>query len=151
MKVIGFDHIVINVRDIEQAIEFFRDMLGLEVLREEEFRAGKVGFPSVRITADTILDLRAVPADTEFAQDTKNVDHICLRLAPTDLNRLKDQLAANNIPIAGDLGVRWGARGYGESFYLSHPEVGTIELKCDFQGERLRKLGWEARPRPNAV
>jgi extradiol dioxygenase family protein len=151
MKVIGLDHLVLNVWNVDVAIEFFRDVLGLEILREPEYRAGKVGFPSVRISKDIIIDLRTVPPEAEFAQDTKNVDHICLRLSPGDLNLLIQQLQAKGISTDNDLGVRWGARGYGESFFLRHPEVGTIELKFDFQGERLRVLGWDARPRPNAV
>ena len=48
MKVIGFDHLVVNTRNPDRALAFYRDVLGLEILREEEYRAGKVGFASVR-------------------------------------------------------------------------------------------------------
>ena len=58
MKVIGFDHLVVNTRNPDRALAFYRDVLGLEILREEEYRAGKVGFASVRITPETIIDVR---------------------------------------------------------------------------------------------
>ena len=148
MKVIGFDHLVINTRDVDRAIEFYRDVLGLEILREEEFRAGKVGFVSVRVTDETIIDVRPSASDQPFV---KNVDHICVRLAPTDLMRVKDELRARGLETQDEVNTRWGAQGYGESLYVDDPEGQTIELKCNFQGAKLRDLGWDARPRPGSV
>ena len=147
-KVIGFDHLVINTRNVDRAIEFYRDVLGLEILREEEYRAGKVGFVSVRITDETIIDVRPHASDEPFV---KNVDHICVRLAPTDLNRVIEELQARGFETQNEINTRWGAQGYGESLYISDPEGQTIELKCNFQGSKLRELGWDARPRVGSV
>ena len=58
MHVIGLDHLVVNTHNLEQALHFYRDVLGLEILRLEEFRAGKVGFVSARISPETIIDIR---------------------------------------------------------------------------------------------
>jgi len=55
MHVIGLDHMVVNTHDLEQALHFYRDVLGLELLRLEEFRAGKVGFVSARVSPETIM------------------------------------------------------------------------------------------------
>ena len=148
MKVIGFDHLVINTRNPDRALAFYRDVLGLEILREEEYRAGKVGFASVRITPETIIDVRPFNSDEEFV---KNVDHICVRIAPTDMERMKEQLRGYGTDTDDDINVRWGAQGYGESLYIRDPEGQMIELKCNFQGEKLRRLGWDARPGPNRV
>ena len=49
IKIFELDHIVLNVGDIESSLRFYTDVLGLKGERVEEFRAGKVGFPSVRI------------------------------------------------------------------------------------------------------
>ena len=49
MNVVGFDHVVVNTRDVEAALTFYRDILGLELLRLEEFRQGKVGAVSARV------------------------------------------------------------------------------------------------------
>src|SRR5215472_5813257 len=77
MHVIGLDHMVVNTQDLEQALHFYRDVLGLELLRLEEFRAGKVGFVSARVSPETIIDIRPIPAGERV---TPNMDHYCLVL-----------------------------------------------------------------------
>ena len=57
IKITDLDHIVLNVGDIEQSLKFYTEVLGLSGERVDEFKAGKVGFPSVRINAGTIIDL----------------------------------------------------------------------------------------------
>ena len=57
IKVTELDHIVLNVGDIDRSLKFYIEVLGLQPERLDEFKAGKVGFPSVRINADTIIDL----------------------------------------------------------------------------------------------
>jgi catechol 2,3-dioxygenase-like lactoylglutathione lyase family enzyme len=49
---VGLDHLVMNTRDVEQAVTFYGDVLGMEILRLDEFREGKVGFVSARVSPD---------------------------------------------------------------------------------------------------
>lgn len=51
------DHIVINVVDIEKMLTFYTEILQLPSERLEAFKNRQVPFPSVRLTADTIIDL----------------------------------------------------------------------------------------------
>ena len=44
MQVVGLDHLVVNVKDVDTALKFYGDVLGLQVLRLDQFRRGKVGF-----------------------------------------------------------------------------------------------------------
>jgi catechol 2,3-dioxygenase-like lactoylglutathione lyase family enzyme len=44
MRVVGLDHLVVNVKDVDTALKFYWDVLGLQVLRLDQFRRGKVGF-----------------------------------------------------------------------------------------------------------
>jgi catechol 2,3-dioxygenase-like lactoylglutathione lyase family enzyme len=57
IKITELDHIVLNVGDIHRSLKFYIEVLGLQPERLDEFKAGKVGFPSVRINGDTIIDL----------------------------------------------------------------------------------------------
>ena len=57
IKIIELDHIVLNVNDIERSLLFYTQILGLKGERIDEFKSGKVGFPSVRINEGTIIDL----------------------------------------------------------------------------------------------
>src|ERR671922_2067308 len=75
---------------------FTRDVLGLELLRLEEFRAGKVGFVSARVSPETIIDIRPIAAGERV---TPNMDHYCLLLGPTDMHRLHAELKAKGIQV----------------------------------------------------
>jgi catechol 2,3-dioxygenase-like lactoylglutathione lyase family enzyme len=81
---VGFDHLVVNTQDLERALDFYHQVLGLELLRLEEFRAGKVGFVSARVSPETIIDLRPIAAGECV---TPNIDHYCLVLGPTDMDQ----------------------------------------------------------------
>ena len=75
MTFVGLDHLVVNTRDVENAVTFYRDVLGMEILRLDEFREGKVGFVSARVSGETIIDIRP---DSSGDKVTPNVDHYCL-------------------------------------------------------------------------
>ena len=120
MKIKDFDHLVLNVSDIERALEFYCGPLGLQGERVEEWRAGKVGFPSVRISPTTVIDLMDRP------RGESNVDHICLVVEPLDWQEVIDSGVFNVLegPVP-----RWGARGKATSIYVSDPEGNTVELR----------------------
>jgi catechol 2,3-dioxygenase-like lactoylglutathione lyase family enzyme len=120
MQVIGFDHLVLNVADVERALGFYCGQLGLEPVRVEEWRAGTVPFPSVRVTADTIIDLLARP------RRDSNVDHICLVVKPLDWQAVID---AGSLEVTEGPASRYGARGDGQSVYVRDPDGNVVELR----------------------
>jgi catechol 2,3-dioxygenase-like lactoylglutathione lyase family enzyme len=120
VTVTGLDHVVLNVADVERSLRFYVDDLGLEALRVEAWRRGEVYFPSVRIDEGTIVDLMALPRAGE------NVDHLCLVVAPTDLDELK---ASGRFDVVSGPVRRWGARGDATSLYVRDPDGNTVELR----------------------
>ncbi|GAA3047125.1 VOC family protein [Kitasatospora albolonga] len=120
MRVKGFDHLVLNVGDVERSLAFYTETLGLEGVRVEEWRAGKVSFPSVRVSEGTIIDLFARP------REASNVDHFCLVVDPLDWQEVIDSGALD--VIDGPDG-RFGARGDAQSVYLKDPDGNTVELR----------------------
>ena len=58
---VGLDHLVIDVADVERSLAFYVGELGLEPVRVDEWRRGEVLFPSVRVDPTTIIDLLATP------------------------------------------------------------------------------------------
>ncbi len=53
----NIDHVVLWVSNQERSLDFFVNVVGLEPVRAREFAEGSVGFPSVRLSEMTILDL----------------------------------------------------------------------------------------------
>ncbi len=96
-------------------------------LRLEEFREGKVGFVSARVSPETIIDIRPDPSGEKV---TPNVDHYCLVLGPTDMKKLHSDLKAKGVRVEESVRPAWGAKGYGEQFKIWDPEGNKIELRC---------------------
>jgi catechol 2,3-dioxygenase-like lactoylglutathione lyase family enzyme len=118
MKIVGFDHVVINTMNTEALLAFYCDELGLEPVRVDEWRRQEVLFPSARINAETIIDF--FPA----TRTGENVNHICLVIEPADL----DAIAARFTDAQRADGL-FGAQGIASSVYIKDPDGNTVELR----------------------
>ena len=124
----GIDHIVLRVRDVARALEFYRDTLGCTVEREQraqgltQLRAGRSLIDLV--TVDGPLGRRP-PAS---AAGGPNLEHFCLTVVPFDEEALRAYLAAHGIE-AGEPARRYGAEGEGRSIYIEDPDGNRVELK----------------------
>ena len=133
-KVTELDHIVLNVGDIDRSLGFYTGVLGLQPERLAEFRTGKVGFPSVRINSDTIIDL--FPTSDRKAVQEKgekrpgNLNHFCMVVGQQDFAGIVDYLNANGVAIREGPVARWGARGRATSVYFLDPDGNEIEIRC---------------------
>ncbi|ACZ83862.1 VOC family protein [Streptosporangium roseum] len=120
MRVKSFDHLVLNVEDVERALDFYCGPLGLEPVRVAEWRAGDVPFPSVRVTPETIIDLVRRP------RNESNVDHICLVVEPLDWQEV---IESGVFTLLEGPVRRFGARGNATSIYVRDPDGNTVELR----------------------
>ena len=120
MRITGIDHVVFNVSDVERSLAWWRDLLGLEPVRLDEWRRGEAPFVSVRVSTGTILDL------FQLERSGENVDHVALQVDDADL----DELAADDRfdVVRGPLEV-FGARGVGRGLYVRDPDGNVIELR----------------------
>lgn len=121
------DHVVLNVSDVERSLGFYCDTLGLKHERLAEFRQGVVKFPSVRLTADTIIDLFP-PAMHVNATPGENVNHIALDIDNT-AQEIADFLSEHRIEVIDEASNNFGARGTARSFYVRDPDGNMIELR----------------------
>jgi len=106
LRVKGLDHVVLRVADMDRAIAFYEQVLGLHVERRLE----AIGLVQLRAGA-AMIDL--VPR-TEDEDDGRNMDHFAVRIEEMD---------------AGEVRRRYGAEGYGSSIYVTDPDGNTVELK----------------------
>jgi catechol 2,3-dioxygenase-like lactoylglutathione lyase family enzyme len=123
VKVVGFDHLVLRVADVERSLAFYCGTLGLAPERVDEWRAGEVPFPSVRITDTAIIDLLAAERTGD------NVDHFCLVIAPTDLAAVA---ASGDVDVVGGgpADGLFGAQGLATSLYVRDPDGNVVELRA---------------------
>lgn len=134
LTITELDHIVLNVSDVDRSLEFYTGVLKLQPERLAEFRAGKAGFPSVRINAGSIIDLfpteRDAPASAPGEKTTGNLNHFCLVIGREEFAKLPDYLSQNGVDIREGPVKRWGARGQATSVYFLDPDGNEIELRC---------------------
>lgn len=132
IDITGFDHMVLKCRDIDKALWFYGEVLEMEVLRLDEFKAGSCGFPSVRANDWTILDL---PPDNSTEPIVENVDHFCLVIEPTDMVALQQELRKKGIEVEDrEAHYAFGAAGMGWQFKLWDPNGHKLELRCYPEG-----------------
>ena len=128
-QLMGIDHVVLRVRDLNPMLEFYQDVLGCELVRSNE----KLGLYHLSAGA-SMIDL--IPVDMKLGRkggnapglEGHNVDHIALKIHPFDENEIRDYLFSKGVKVS-DIGTRFGAEGSGPSVYVEDPEGNSIELK----------------------
>jgi catechol 2,3-dioxygenase-like lactoylglutathione lyase family enzyme len=131
------DHVVLWVRDPVAAARFYEEAVGLETVRLAEFTAGEVPFPSVRVNAETLLDLMPLtftdrmtmlPGSVESAGHP--VNHVCLSLPRGDFDALLGRLRDRSVPVSDPSYDSFGARGSAtRSFYFRDPDGNVLEAR----------------------
>lgn len=122
MSVIEFDHLVLKCADVETTLAWYLDVLGLQPVRVEEWRARTAPFPSVRVNATTIIDL----IRRHDGEGDGRLDHLCLVIEPTDL---ADLAASGTFDVVDGPDTRYGAQGDGTSLYVRDPDGTIVELR----------------------
>ena len=120
ITVTAFDHLVLICADVETTLSWYCDKLGLAPVRVDQWRAGQVPFPSVRVNDSTIIDLVA------GTPTNGRLDHLCLVVDPTDFNAIGD---SGVFDVVEGPATRFGARGDGTSLYVRDPDGTVVELR----------------------
>ena len=130
IRITALDHFVLRVRDLDAALRFYRDLLGLPIEFLEAYRAGERPFVSARI-GQQLLDLVPDPAyDPDAVRDAGGFLHFCVGVPVGDLARIVPWLRERGVPIVDDQPVpRLGATGMGLSVYVHDPDGYVVELK----------------------
>ena len=130
ISITGIDHVVLRVTDLDRAIRFYCDVLGMQVAKANE----PLGLIHLRAGA-SLIDLVAVngplgkPGGGPPGAENRNVDHICLQVREFDLEKIKAHLRARGVEPGAE-GERYGAGGDGLSLYLSDPDGNGLELRA---------------------
>lgn len=118
------DHIALNCRDARAQLKFYTTVLTFAPEGVEEFEAGKMPFPSCRVSEATILDF--FPND--HPKGPTAVNHVCFNIPRTSFPALKKRLEDDGMNVMEPV-RRGGARGTAWSIYISDPEGNNIEIR----------------------
>jgi catechol 2,3-dioxygenase-like lactoylglutathione lyase family enzyme len=129
MQILGLDHLVLRVADLEGMAGFYTRVLGLDLDRQ----VPELGLVHLR-AGRSMIDLVSVsgtlgaPGGAAPGSEGRNLDHLCLRIEPFDETALRAHFAAHGVALS-ELHDNYGAEGTGPSVYLQDPEGNVIELK----------------------
>ncbi|MEO3784676.1 VOC family protein [Actinocorallia sp. B10E7] len=134
---VRLDHVVLWVSDPIRSTRFYQDVLGLQPLRLEEFRAGAVPFPSVRVTDESIIDLmpRTMAESVSSAPGMEGsaghpVNHLCLSFSRDGFEELRARLEEHGIAVPVTMKDSFGAQGHApETFYFTDPDGNILEAR----------------------
>ena len=123
IRIAGFDHIVLRIRDKAAMLAFYTGVLGLTVDRDRP----ELGLTHIR-TGPQMIDL--VTLDGPLGgmggagpgAEGRNLDHFALQVRPFDEAAIRAHLAAHGVEVVEE-GRRYGADGDGFSFYVRDPRA----------------------------
>jgi catechol 2,3-dioxygenase-like lactoylglutathione lyase family enzyme len=130
---LALDHVVLEVRDVEASLAFYRAVLGLAPVRLAQWRRGEAPFASGRVTGETIVDFFP-PAMWRERRRAANPNHLCFTLSRAAVAALRRRLARRGIPIERESPRNYGARGWGVSLYFRDPD--GVELEARYYDAR---------------
>lgn len=128
--VFSLDHLVLVVDDVERSVQWYRDHLGLDAERLDQWRAGTAPFVSLRVDPSTVLDL--VQRDpvkhgtSTGVQPSVNVDHTAFVTDRAGFDAFCERHRGNI-----EMGPRslFGARGMGDGVYVRDPDGHRVEVR----------------------
>jgi glyoxylase I family protein len=124
----GIDHVLLLVRGMREAVQFYADVLGCSIEGE------LLEFAMLQLRAGgALIDLVDVNASSgQWAVPNiaggRNLDHLCIAIGKYDVQRLRSHLANHGVEIIEE-GTHKGALGHSLSIYVKDPSGNTIELK----------------------
>ena len=127
MIVKGLDHIVLEVADVQRSIDFYVG-LGLRPERLDEYRRGEVKFPSLRINADTLIDVFPPPMHAGPKGVGHNLHHFAL-VTDVTIAEVREALKRLSIEIEQEADQNFGARGLANSVYVRDPDGNSVEIR----------------------
>ena len=138
-----FGHVGFQVSDLERSIEYYRDIIGMELVdhlvRDEPYLAQVTGYPGIRLdiallvepNSRVMLELIEYPAGLGTPIDTATANpgtaHMCLVVDDVDAIYARARSAGHaavNPPVTPTKGMWTGGR----SIYLRDPAGIRVEL-----------------------
>jgi catechol 2,3-dioxygenase-like lactoylglutathione lyase family enzyme len=122
MKLERLDHLVLTVADIDRTCDFYRSVLGMEVVTFGEGRTA-LKFGRQKINLHPADNVPGLVAD----KPTPGSADLCF-ITQVPLAEVSANLQKCGVPIVAGPGPRAGAIGTIQSVYIPDPDLNLVEI-----------------------
>lgn len=121
------DHVNIRIpeEEVEEALEFYRDTLGLETWKLEDYMADERTSFFLRIGEDALINVR--PKENFERPSGKNFDHFCI-VKDWDTEELEERVREEGFDVLRK-SEPLGTQGRAPAVYVRDPFGYKLELK----------------------
>lgn len=136
----GFGHVVLNMRDLDQAERFYCDVLGFAVTERLQVRLGPIDVRGIFLHCNRrhhSLAIFGAPA-------SKRLNHVMLQAqALRDVGMAYERFKRHRVPFSLELGQHPDPDST-VSFYAATPS--GFDLEIGAAGNEIDPVGWKERP-----
>lgn len=121
------DHVNLKIPEdrIEEALEFYREFLGLETWKLEDYREDERTSFFFRIGENALLNIRPKP---DFERPSgKNLDHFCI-VKDVDVDEMRKEAKREGYEVLRQ-STPLGTQGRAPAIYVQDPFGYVIEIK----------------------
>jgi catechol 2,3-dioxygenase-like lactoylglutathione lyase family enzyme len=127
MQIQGISEIVLHVRNRDRSLNFYRDLLGLDVISPAEFAGpvflkageGNAGIPQMVV-------LVTLPDDAGDFQDPSHLHHLALEVEPADFDVFHQRCSDAGLEVRSGQHPVIPSR----TMYIDDPDGNEVELIC---------------------
>lgn len=123
----GLAEIVLSVHDLEASLRFYRDILGLEMLTEPDFRPVFLKAGEAAIAVPQLLVLVPLPPGTApfpKSKTERTLHHLAFELARAEYQPLRERLLVHGLDVRAGLHPVFGF----ETLYVDDPDGNEVEF-----------------------
>ena len=99
IRILGIDHVAINVRDIDKAVEFYTKVIGLKITEREPSKPGVEYFLDCGTSLIGIIQANEMSVSHQFENEGLGANHFSFRVHAQDFDRMIQNLEKNLVPI----------------------------------------------------
>ena len=141
---VGLHHIGLTVSNLDQSVQFYRDQLGLTLVRrriaDAEYVGRQTGYPGVRLEVASLRVTADSPVSLELGQyltqggpavalstNQTGSSHLCLQV--DDIQRAYEELRQRGVHFKTEpVAITAGPNAGGFAVYLFDPDGYTLEF-----------------------
>lgn len=119
----GVNHVALACADLNRSIEFYRDVLNMNVIMRGASPDGNMSYAFLGTGGETFLALYQYANRPAPDASQGLLDHVAFTLSAEEFAHAKDRLQQRGFSVSGPV-----VRLQFKSLYLSDPDGATVEL-----------------------